>query len=539
MNLQVLIDHIICEGLICYKHHFFHLLLPVDFQFRLSHTYSSAKMVKKKSGRTLNPADAHRKAMRQKEIKKNKAERKRVRTLVMVHKDTTKLEEEVWRYKALDREKRLDKNGKGKLKDLQDKLSKILETKKLTIHLRKDNKPRTDHTPIYFHPTLNPSGLPPPGILGQLPGENIDEDEDESESSDDEDHSEGSDSEAGGNEEESEEEIPLPPGLPPANESSDDLPDLPPGPPPVTKDNSDDDDDDEEDEDNDLPELPSGPPPTNLQVNNHLTRTLPPPFGYGAPSTGPIFSALISSNPFATFSGPPGTSNNIRSQMRPPPPPPFPGAFAVRPPPPPILMHQVPVQAPFHPPHPYLNSSPSITRPLPINSLYSHYGPPPPGVQLNSLSRPYPPSPGTPNSVSGMPLANLSPSKMSLPSKPAASAAIAIPIIQAEPQVRNLQKELTILVPSAVLRKKAAAAKTKVVRPMVNAAPNIDDGTDVMNPPVKRAASTTLSIVSQQVSQEESQDLQKSAAPPAAKKAKTKKKYDEYEKFMTEMQDLL
>lgn len=58
-------------------------------------------MVKKKSGRTLNPADAHRKAMRQKEIKKNKMERKRVRTLVMVHKDTSKLEEEISRYKAL------------------------------------------------------------------------------------------------------------------------------------------------------------------------------------------------------------------------------------------------------------------------------------------------------------------------------------------------------------------------------------------------------------------------------------------------------
>jgi hypothetical protein len=31
----------------------------------------------------------------------------------------------------LDREKRLDKNGKAKLKDLEDKFKKILETKKV------------------------------------------------------------------------------------------------------------------------------------------------------------------------------------------------------------------------------------------------------------------------------------------------------------------------------------------------------------------------------------------------------------------------
>ncbi|CAG8815599.1 29600_t:CDS:2, partial [Racocetra persica] len=131
----------------------------------------TAKMVKKKSGRTLNPADAHRmnfiiserKAMRQKEIKKNKMERKRVRTLVMVHKDTSKLEEEISRYKALDKEKRLDKNGKAKLKDLEDKLSKILDTKKAHGVSLQRSKPK-DHTPVYFHPSLNPSGALPPSV---------------------------------------------------------------------------------------------------------------------------------------------------------------------------------------------------------------------------------------------------------------------------------------------------------------------------------------------------------------------------------------
>ncbi|CAG8515400.1 1290_t:CDS:2 [Ambispora gerdemannii] len=468
-------------------------------------------MVKKKSGRTLNPADAHRKAMRQKEIKKNKAERKRVRTLVMVHKDTTKLEEEVSRYRSLDKDKRLDKNGKAKLKDLQDKLSKIVETKKAHgVNLKKDTKPKTDHTPIYFHPTLNPSGLPPPGVSIDSEGERVE------------------------NKDESEEEIPLPPGQPPADKDSsdNDLPELPPGPPPTQKKNEADDndqgedddeeeDDDSDNEDDDLPKLPPGPPPSSMTPpsiralqNTTLTggqMMMPPPFGYtGAPGTlpsAPPFGGPHSpSSPFATFNGLHG-SHSIRPQMRTPPPPPFTG------------------------------------KPHSLSPQFSHYGPPPPGVpgNLMPMTRPYPQhipplSPSSPAAtVQGMQMKpGVSPNKVFT------SAATATPIIQAEPQVRNLQKELTTLVPAALLRKKASASKPKVSRPIVNAAPNIDDGMETLTPPVKRSASSMLPVVTQSsTTQEDSNDQQKSTAPPPAKKAKTKKKYDEYEKFMSEMQDLL
>ncbi|CAG8586456.1 14831_t:CDS:10, partial [Gigaspora rosea] len=419
-----------------------------------------AKMVKKKSGRTLNPADAHRKAMRQKEIKKNKMERKRVRTLVMVHKDTSKLEEEIARYKALDKEKRLDKNGKAKLKDLEDKLSKILDTKKahgVSVHREKPK----DHTPVYFHPTLNPSGTLMPSTSksnAQDDEESSGNEDSDNEYSDDDKSSEGSEKR---NKPESDEDIPLPPGKPPSNESDDELPELPPGTPPKQKDS-----------DDDLPELPPGPPPSS---QNNDSNTQPsgisrsPPFGFRPLSmpAGPQYPPPQST--YMMFNNPPGSSNHLR-----PPP-------NIRPPPPPVFPSGTGQGTPLRP---------SDSRPPPFSSQVTR----------------------------------------------------ATPVIQAEPQVRNLQKELTTLVPAALLRKKADARKPKVARPVVNAAPNIDDGIGTSTSSVKRNASIAIPLLQQQADYDVQASEQKQAVvntPSPAKKAKTKKKVDEYDKFMAEMQDLL
>jgi hypothetical protein len=169
-------------------------------------------------------------------------------------------------------------------------------------------------------------------------------------------------------------------------------------------------------------------------------------------------------------------------------------------------------------------------RPPPFSSQVSHYGPPPqiPNGNNNMSSRTFPQQ-----SISNNMKIN------SQYSKAAANAATATPVIQAAPQVRNLQKELTTLVPTALLRKKAAASKPKVARPIVNAAPNIDDGlTDELSTitPTKRSASTAIPLLQEQ--QKSSEADSASSAPSPAKKAK-KKKADEYEKFMAEMQDLL
>ncbi|CAB4389017.1 hypothetical protein RhiirA5_353913 [Rhizophagus irregularis] len=481
-------------------------------------------MVKKKSGRILNPADAHRKAMRQKEIKKNKAERKRVRTLVMVHKDTSKLEEEIVRYKALDREKRLDKNGKAKLKDLEDKFKKILETKKAHgVNLQKEKeKPTTkEHVPVYFHPTLNPSGLPPPGVGVKSEEEKEDSSEaDDSGSGDSDNDSEAEDKQ------ESDDDIPLPPGAPPAKESDDELPELPPGPPPKK----------EESDDDELPDLPPGPPPnSNISSYSHssaMARPSPshPPFGFnhqGSPFPPPPGTFVFNS---------PLASQSQRQNVRPPPPPAFVSGIGPNPfsSPPPAPMHSLQSQGypvrPMDIPHP---------RPPPFSSQVSHYGPPPqiPNSNNNISSRTF----------SHQSISNNTKTINSQYNKAAANAATATPVIQAAPQVRNLQKELTTLVPTALLRKKAAASKPKVARPIVNAAPNIDDGLiDELSTitPTKRSASTAIPLLQDQQKSSEVDSSQlkggitSSSAPSPAKKAK-KKKADEYEKFMAEMQDLL
>ncbi|CAG8524813.1 2215_t:CDS:2 [Funneliformis mosseae] len=407
-------------------------------------------MVKKKSGRILNPADAHRKAMRQKEIKKNKAERRRVRTLVMVHKDTSKLEEEA--------------HG---------------------VNLQKEKEKTTkEHVPVYFHPTLNPSGLPPPGVSVEDEKEGSFEDDSGSEFSDNDSEAEAK--------QESDEDIPLPPGSPPTKESDDELPELP-------------------------PDLPPGPPPINISSYSPLMArpSHPSPFGFnhqGSPFPPPPGTFV--------FNGPLGSPNHQRPNMRTPPHPTFgpgPIPFSRGPPPPPTAtMH--PIQGQGYPvrsldaPHP---------RPPPFSSQVSHYGPPPqiPGGNNNISSRTFSPSTISNNAQ----LAK-------------ASAATATPIIQAAPQVRNLQKELTTLIPTALLRKKVAASKPKVAIPVVNAAPKIDDGliSELSTvTPTKRSASTTIHLLQEQKSSEvdtsqSNGGMISNSAPPPTKKAK-KKKADEYE----------
>src|ERR1051325_5980164 len=115
-----------------------------------------------------------------------------------------------------------------------------------------------------------------------------------------------------------------------------------------------------------------------------------------------------------------------------------PNPFSV---PPPAPMHSIQGQGypvrPLDAPHP---------RPPPFSSQVSHYGPPPqiPGGNNNMSSRTFSQQTITNNAQSAK--ANII--------KSAANAVTATPVIQAAPQVRNLQKELTTLVPAALLRRK-------------------------------------------------------------------------------------
>ncbi|KAG4088228.1 hypothetical protein H8356DRAFT_1725698 [Neocallimastix lanati (nom. inval.)] len=94
-----------------------------------------------KTGRSINPADAHRKQQRRKELKKNKEERKRVRLIASANKDLPKLEEELQQLKEIEKERYLDKYEKDKKKSLEEEISKVKEAReKLGIPINNEKK---------------------------------------------------------------------------------------------------------------------------------------------------------------------------------------------------------------------------------------------------------------------------------------------------------------------------------------------------------------------------------------------------------------
>ncbi|KAG8685815.1 hypothetical protein FRC09_014514, partial [Ceratobasidium sp. 395] len=69
-------------------------------------------------GKTLNPADAHRKAQRAKEVKKNKENRAKARETATLKKDTSGIETEIQDLEDLG-EGKLDQKQTARLKELR------------------------------------------------------------------------------------------------------------------------------------------------------------------------------------------------------------------------------------------------------------------------------------------------------------------------------------------------------------------------------------------------------------------------------------
>lgn len=141
----------------------------------------------------------------------------------------------------------------------------------------------------------------------------------------------------------------------------------------------------------------------------------------------------------------------------PPGPPPFRGPFPVYtpggriPPPPPPMPHQIY--------QPMMGMAP----------------PPPPPPQYHHASRPF----TAPVHYQQPPSAAATVSAEPTTSASVTAAASVAPTISAEPQLRDLQKELIGFVPAALRRKQAAANKIaslpKGARPNINAAPSLDE----------------------------------------------------------------
>ncbi|XP_023541548.1 WW domain-binding protein 11-like [Cucurbita pepo subsp. pepo] len=141
-----------------------------------------------KGGKVMNPTDAYRKELRKKELKRNKKERKKVREVGILKKDPDTIKEQIQKLEIMKADGALDKARKHKKRQLEDTLNLVLKKRKeyeekmkekgevpvMFSHLgpprrrtAEEEEERAKHPnpedSVYYHPTLNPTGAPPPG----------------------------------------------------------------------------------------------------------------------------------------------------------------------------------------------------------------------------------------------------------------------------------------------------------------------------------------------------------------------------------------
>ncbi|KAK4752910.1 hypothetical protein SAY87_021708 [Trapa incisa] len=140
-----------------------------------------------KGGKVMNPTDAYRKELRKKELKRNKKERKKVREVGILKKDPETLKDQIQKLEMMKADGALDKARKHKKRQLEDTLNLVIKKRKeyedkmrekgetpvMFSHLgpprrrtsaeeEKLKHPNPEDS-VYYHPTLNPTGAPPPG----------------------------------------------------------------------------------------------------------------------------------------------------------------------------------------------------------------------------------------------------------------------------------------------------------------------------------------------------------------------------------------
>jgi hypothetical protein len=286
---------------------------------------------------------------------------------------------------------------------------------------------------------------------------------------------------------------------------------MPEGPPPE-------EDDQEEDTDDDIP-MPEGPPPPrglppSPSVYDHsalatltvLLGSLPyPAIPMHVPHPPiPLFPPNL---PFLPPNLPPGV---------PPPPPGFPIAVGSMPPPPPGFPPFIPnfgaYQMPPPPPgfFPRRQQSASATQDPLSDTPHQTY-------QAHRAARlgAHPSLPPKPTPASAVPLQ-------------APSAVTSAATIFAAPELRDLKKEATAFIPSALTRKKAGSSKTSL--PKHNSAPEMA-GSESSEPTVELVRPDIVSVLKEQFGP--------ATVPSGRGTSGGAKAKDDYEKFLEEMGDIL
>ncbi|TCD68115.1 hypothetical protein EIP91_011568 [Steccherinum ochraceum] len=411
-------------------------------------------------GKSANPADAFSMSLNS-SSGSNKAERAKARDFALVKKDTRDLEVDI---ENLESGSNLSPADTARLKELKDELAKVNQKKeeyvtehpehrKLVFRSKKHSEtskdedepkpelrsrrmfdknglPRHPERSIYYDPVMNPYGVAPPGmpyVERPLRPDEVDSDQ---------------------------EEMPV--------DSDDDIV-MPAGPPPDADDDSDDD----------IP-MPEGPPPLKEGAFPVHVPPLPSLSSLPPPAHPPL-------PPHNAIPSHPGFPPHIPQGLPPPPPspgfssipPPLPGFPSIPPPPPGFSVMPPPL--------------PSFSGHLPMHSA-TPFPPPPPGFfprRNQSAAAMQDPLSSIPHQTFQAHRASLSdaPPHPSLPPKPSqappTAAVSSAATVSAAPELRDLKKESTAFVPSALKRKKAGAAAS--TSSQVNAAPSVGptDGEEI------------------------------------------------------------
>ncbi|KAJ2493457.1 hypothetical protein IWW37_000546 [Coemansia sp. RSA 2050] len=437
-----------------------------------------------------NPNEAYRKKAQEREAKRNKEVRDKMREAAVLHKDTAKMERKIEQYRKIVRVRKMTAAEKEKLQAMETELKDALSRQRAAgIVPRKRDV--TDKVVGY-----DPMAAAEAGGNRARP---------EDPSSD----SEGSDDDNV--------DVAMLGHTMPLNRD-DELDSLPSSSATIKHKDIDADP---------LPPMPPGTPP--LRPQDLGTDQVWPPL-----PSGPSPQYLLQ-NPR------PGQQNNSQGRgysQRPPPRTPYRPKNH-------LGGHNNEQQA--HRAHPY--AQPNIDRYGRPNTA-PH---PRPGIPLTtsqgvSISQPPPVPPGFPLHPQLPTGASRPPSRPAMPS-------LSAMVLTAEPQVRNLKKELTTLVPAAIARKtkqkerqQVLAAIPMVPKMVVNAAPDVDAEPNASTPGTGTVSSAgilgTIRPLPGVRFNTHKSDNQKQAqvTEPAKPKQEQKSKSsldEEYQKFVQQMNDLL
>ncbi|BGP54281.1 hypothetical protein JCM8202v2_001858 [Rhodotorula sphaerocarpa] len=295
--------------------------------------------------KSSNPVDAHRKAQRKQELKRNKQKREHTREISTVKKDTRPIEAEIRRLsQQASKGPPLSKDDRDELAHLKNELARINKAKHECKSLDaardvdeqdstsglydKNGRLKHPERSLYYDPVFNPYGAPPPGMpyrekpefamarMGPTPEEiaafqPVDAAAEESEEDEDEDEDDG-------------EDIAMPEGPPPGSAAPAADASKPTGA------EQDDSSDSASDDDDDIP-LPPGPPPPRAgsasatpppgTARHTVAISRPSSGGGGAHQPLPPPPHSLPSRPnFRQPGAPPHGPKNPRFPARPPPP---------------------------------------------------------------------------------------------------------------------------------------------------------------------------------------------------------------------------